>query len=210
MRFDMNKTGIGTDKRDAWIQTASGHRFHPFAPNTTFIHMKDIACGLSKAARFAGQTDVDLPDLAYSVAQHSVYVSKLVSPRAKMWGLMHDAPEAFIVDLATPIKFWLPEYKEMEDGIHAAIILQHDIEIDDEIHAEVKAADNWMLHQEGAQLMHDPLTTDFYPPTTREFKPVSISVWPTQVARQIWTETYYDLVNRSDYADTPEFAIPGN
>lgn len=206
----MDKTGIGTSKKDAWIQTASGHRFHPFAPRTTWIHPTDVSRGLSKAPRFQGQIDQELPDLTYSVAQHSVYVSQIVSPRAKMWGLCHDAAEAFISDLATPIKFWIPDFKEMEDGILDAIIKQWDIEIDDEIHAEVKAADNWMLHQEGAQLMHDPFTTDFYPPITREFQPVSIAIWPTQVARQIWMETYYELVNRSDYADTPEFAIPGN
>lgn len=206
----MNKTGIGTDKKDAWIQTASGRRFYPFAPMTTHICVKDIACGLSKAPRFAGQIDVDLPDLAYSVAQHSVYVCESVSERAKMWALFHDAAESFITDLATPIKFWIPDFKSMEDGILDAIILQHGIEVGDEIHAEVKAADNWMLHQEGAQLMHDPLTTDFYPPITREFKPISIAVWPTGVARRTWLNTYYDLVNRSDYADTPEFAIPGN
>jgi 5'-deoxynucleotidase YfbR-like HD superfamily hydrolase len=39
----------------------------------------------------------------------------------KLEGLTHDFPEAYVTDLATPIKRQMPDYRTMEDNIHVAI-----------------------------------------------------------------------------------------
>lgn len=69
------------------------------------IDIRDIARGLSKINRYNGQTNVP-----YSVAQHSVLVSKLCLPVFSFAGLMHDAHEAYFGDMPTYVKRLLDHY----------------------------------------------------------------------------------------------------
>lgn len=139
-------------KRQSYIQTYTGCQFKPYNPIPEHIYIEDIAHSLSQQCRFNGHTRE-----FYSVAQHSVLVAEQCQPRAKMWGLLHDAAEAYVSDLATPIKSYMYPYVEMEDKIHAAVIERFLIPIDDEIHRDVKAADRNMLVEEARCLMNpDP------------------------------------------------------
>ncbi len=66
------------------------------------IDIYDIAHNLANICRFNGACPQH-----YSVAEHSVIVSKLLSDEFKLWGLLHDAHEAYIGDVITPIKEYL-------------------------------------------------------------------------------------------------------
>lgn len=73
-------------------------------PDLSEMTLRDLAAMLAKVNRFGGATFKP-----YSVAQHSVFVSRLVQAQggtraAQMWGLMHDAHEAFTGDIPTPVK----------------------------------------------------------------------------------------------------------
>jgi uncharacterized protein len=84
-----------------WISTQSG-RFYPLNPRPDDVNIEDIATALSNVCRFAGHV-VDF----YSVAQHSVVVSSLLAsrgPRFQLFGLLHDAAEAYLGDMASPVK----------------------------------------------------------------------------------------------------------
>ncbi len=81
-----------------WIQTYSGQVFYPLDPRPEEIHIIDIARSLSFQCRFSGHTRY-----FYSVAEHSVRVS-LACPTDKAWALLHDASEAYLVDLPRPLK----------------------------------------------------------------------------------------------------------
>lgn len=84
------------------IETYLGKRFRPLSPRRDDISVIDIAHALSHQCRFSGHTKFH-----YSVAQHSVLVSRLLwaeSPDVQLWGLLHDASEAYLVDLPTPLK----------------------------------------------------------------------------------------------------------
>jgi 5'-deoxynucleotidase YfbR-like HD superfamily hydrolase len=105
-----------TADRGPWIQTRSGKRFHILDPRSEEIDINDIATALSRQARFSGHT-VDF----LSVAQHSVNISYMVGDQFALWGLLHDASEAYLVDVPRPIKPLLTEYGPIEVKVMLAI-----------------------------------------------------------------------------------------
>lgn len=86
---------------DVFMQTYSGRVVHLVNPRADEIHIADIAHALSQTCRFAGHTPV-----FHSVAHHSVLVADLLGPdqRLALWGLLHDASEAYLHDLTRPLK----------------------------------------------------------------------------------------------------------
>lgn len=80
------------------------------------VRLPDIAHALSLINRFTGHSKVP-----YSVAQHSVMVSRLTHPDNALWGLLHDASEAYLGDVATPLKTLLPGYRELEERVQRVI-----------------------------------------------------------------------------------------
>jgi hypothetical protein len=96
----------------AFTETYTGRFIDLLNPQPSDIVLDDIAVPLSRAPRFAGHTRGTDP---YTVAQHSVLVWRLLmrlekqltptAYRQVLWlGLLHDAPEAYLTDLPTPLK----------------------------------------------------------------------------------------------------------
>lgn len=86
-----------------FIQTVSGRRINPFAPVPELIELDDIAQALANQCRFGGHCRS-----FYSVAQHSCLLSDLLAAREAepvglLSALLHDAPEAYLVDLPHPL-----------------------------------------------------------------------------------------------------------
>jgi len=94
------------------IQTYNNKYFDIFNPDIGSINIEDIAHSLSNTCRFGGHTNQ-----FYSVAEHSVYVSNLCQHQNKLWGLLHDAGEAYVGDIPTPIKRQFPLISQLEDKI---------------------------------------------------------------------------------------------
>ena len=90
-------------------QYTSGLHFDPEHPTPDMLDIEDIALGLSRESRYAGQTSA-----FYSVAQHSVLVCDITPVAQQLWALLHDASEAYLKDLPWPVKRLVPEYKVME------------------------------------------------------------------------------------------------
>jgi hypothetical protein len=106
--------GAGTQRLGDWMQTYTGLQFWPLDPRPGEVRAEDVARALSMQCRFNGHSEA-----FYSVAQHSVHVSRLVPPEDALWGLMHDAAEAYVGDMIRPIK--TPEFRAMEDGVLRAV-----------------------------------------------------------------------------------------
>lgn len=97
-------------RKGNWLQTYMGKAYWPADPRPEDVHIMDIAHALANACRFGGHCS-----RFYSVAEHSVLVSHLVPPADALHGLLHDATEAYLVDVPRPVKMMLDGYKELEE-----------------------------------------------------------------------------------------------
>lgn len=130
----------------SWIRTYSGKKFYVFDPKQKDITIKDIAHALSLICRFTGHTE----DL-YSVGQHSLLVMELCPEEFKLEGLTHDFPEAYVTDLATPIKRQMSNYREIEDNLHVAIAKKFHLQFP--MPKIIKEIDTEVFNMEWAYLM---------------------------------------------------------
>ncbi len=127
------------------IQTYSGLEFNYANPTADMIDIKDIAWALSNQPRFAGHTRA-----FYSIAQHSVLVSVLAPEWMAKEALLHDAAEAYMLDIPTPLKQLLPDYQAIYDRVEGAIQAKFGVFVHT---AEIKYADRMALATEKRDLM---------------------------------------------------------
>src|ERR1700750_2967185 len=110
----------------AWQRMLSGRQLDILAPSPVDVELSDIAHGLARVARWNGQTRGDYP---FSVAQHSVLVLEIFAAlhpqsdaRARLYALLHDAPEYVMGDIISPFKAAMGgNYKEVEGRLQAAV-----------------------------------------------------------------------------------------
>jgi hypothetical protein len=133
-----------SDRKGDWIITASGGRFYPLDPRPEDISIKDIAHALSMLNRFTGHTN-----WPYSVAQHCVLASYLVPEDQKLGALLHDASEAYVNDVARPVKRYIADYQAIENKILDVIELKFGVNTRT---PDIKYADTQMLVTEARVL----------------------------------------------------------
>jgi len=98
------------------IRTVSGKYINPLDPDPECILIEDIAHALSMQCRFGGHTKI-----FYSVAEHSMDVARRVWEVDKLAALLHDASEAYLMDIPSPVKSQIPNYKEAENRLMEVI-----------------------------------------------------------------------------------------
>lgn len=148
-----------------WLGMPDGHRFYPLDPRVREVRIEDIAHALAGTCRWGGRCDP-----WYSVAQHSLHVMAIVErtrPDLALHALLHDAAEAYLGDIPTPLKesMWagchggavrgiqFVEFDIME-CVHEAFgmalyLMQTDVLV-------IKVADRVALATEARDLMGDP------------------------------------------------------
>ena len=123
------------------------------------IYIRDIAHALSLLCRYTGHTSK-----FYSVAEHCVLLSEAENmPGTPLARLLHDASEAYLGDVSSPLKLLLPHYQYLENRVHKVIAEKYQVDFD-----PVKPGDIAILMIEANALM--PL--EFFP-GTRESLPYS-------------------------------------
>ncbi len=135
------------------------------------VPVRAIAYQLAHINRFNGAVG------AYSVAQHCVQVAALLPPELKLAGLLHDAHECVIGDMASPLKQYHPSFKVMEERMLDAIDRRFDVNTR---HQLVHAADLRMLVSE-ARDFGLSFKLDGVQPVDTEIKR-----WSAKTAEEAW------------------------
>lgn len=172
------------------ILTSTGRYFYFDKPDPQTVDIQDIATALSRICRFTGHTHQP-----YSVAQHSVYVSYLVPKEYALQGLLHDAAEAYLGDVSSPLKQMLPEYKVIERHVEQAICVRFGLPFP--LHPSIKQADLRMLVTEKRDLMPKPTAVRYLGEdavawsSLNSIQPTDFPIYPVDSIT-----AYYSFLNR--------------
>lgn len=181
----LDKDGLLKNTPDA-IFTFSGHFIRPLDPDPHDVYIEDIAHALANQCRWTGHVEK-----FYSVAEHCLHVSAVVSDNNTLAALLHDATEAYLADLARPIKKapGLGEvYLAAEAKLAAAIGARFNISGDPLSVAEIKAADERILWAEAKSLL--PVLGKQMPDPGYDCpRP---QCWKPEVAESLFLETFYE------------------
>jgi hypothetical protein len=176
------------DRYGDWIQVSSGDIFYPLDPHPEEVTIHDIAHALSMKCRYGGHCLK-----FYSVAEHSVYVSQFVPQEHALWGLLHDAAEAYTADVPRPLKKNLTEWAAIEERVQNAVCDRFGL--DRKQPDSVKLVDTQILLKEKAALLARctrPWDTSYIIPS--EFE-VTIQALSPEDAKQFFLDRYFELAN---------------
>jgi hypothetical protein len=171
---------------ESCIAIGGGVFFDLLRPHEMTFDIEVIANALSNICRYTGHVD-----RYYSVAEHCVLVSRIVPPRYALEGLLHDASEAYVGDVSSPLKRLLPDYRKIEDNVQDALAKAFGLVYP--YPKEIHDADKRLYWAERAtvapgpdKLWHQDLRA------TRKVTPSGMS--PT-MARRMFLQRYKELTN---------------
>lgn len=182
-------------RRGDWMQTFTGRAFWPLDPRPEDIDPVDIAHALSLLCRYGGHVR-----RFYSVAEHCVLMSQAVAPEHALWALLHDAAEAYLVDVPRPIKRHLPNYGAIEDGLLRVIYQRFGLVFEDQdwpMPSDVKDADNRILLDERAALLAVPPHP--WHPDLEKLQPLGVHIqgWQPEMAEAAYLSTLRTLCSEA-------------
>lgn len=102
--------------------------------------------GLSNINRYTGMEFPQM-DEPFTVLEHSIAVAEIIrittgDPELARMGLWHDAAEAYIGDISTPVKHWLGNaYTELEDTVERQVLQFNGVSGNPQLREEVKRYD---------------------------------------------------------------------
>jgi hypothetical protein len=132
---------INDDPTKAIIRTYKGHYINVLDPDPDHIDIEDIAHALSHQPRFTGHT-IEF----FSVAHHCINCALSVPEEYRLEALMHDASEAYMSDISSPLKAHLSNYKEIEHNL--MLVVAKKFKFQWPLSNIVKAADKLMFEFE--------------------------------------------------------------
>lgn len=179
--------------RSEWLQTNGGVAFELPAPRLGQVRPSDVAHHLSLINRFTGALN-----RPYSVAQHSLVVVELLKqaghtdPALLLQAAVHDAAEAYVGDVAAPLKRLLPDYQRVEAQVWAACAIRFGVP--EKLNPAVKEAD-WLACRAEAWAHGECSPLDGWagenplPLLSSEVREVLFAECDWQVWRKRWLDT---------------------
>ncbi len=167
-----------------YIRLHSGKQFNFINPDIDSIDIQDIAHSLSMQCRYVGHSKSH-----YSIAQHSVLVSRNLPPGHKLPGLLHDAGEAYCSDINSPLKNLLPDYKAMEKVVDELCMRRFGLNYP--ISPVVKDMDLRLLTTE----LRDLMPGEDYKIIEKDYPPLEevIEPWTQDYAKYTFLKEFYAL-----------------
>jgi len=188
------------DWQGGWILTYTGREFWPLAPRAEDVDIRDVAHALSNLCRYAGHVR-----RFYSVAEHCCNLADAIALpypgdyATQLGGLLHDAAEAYLVDLPRPVKRALPDYQQADARLTSVILgaiglARYDVQV-------VSIGDRRITVNEAEALMPPH-------PCWREHcgepLPVRISAWKPQEAEAQYLRRFRALTDAAGLRVDPE------
>lgn len=175
------------DNKGSWCQVWGPNGrplpFNPLDPTPDMIYIETIAHALSHQCRWIGHIKE-----FFSVAEHSLYTSRYCAPEDALWGLLHDASEAYLVDIPRPQKKSeeLAGYMKLEARIMAVICEVFGME--PKMPQSVLVADDLMLQWEIRDLLQQPIIQEIFPQYLGQldgsFAPIKTGNDPKQIEQE--------------------------
>lgn len=184
---------------NAWIQTFTGRKFFPLDPDPEMICIEDIAHSLSLQCRFSGHSR-----RMYSVAEHSIALSReLVDRNLALEALLHDASEAYLSDIPSPLKR-LPEfafYRNAEDTLQALIYTKFGLPATPS--RTVKLMDKMILRNEAlSPAIMNPTHPDWQLPSVGLREDLMIGGMKPEVAEATFLSRFRELFYKGNTYET--------
>ncbi len=186
-----------TDRRGDWMQTFTGRQFWPLDPRPDEVEILDIAHALANLCRYGGHCR-----RFYSVAEHSVLLTRAVAPEYRLLALLHDASEAYLVDLPRPVKLSMPEYKAIEQVVMVAICERFGLALPGlDANRALGRFDRRILLDEQAQNMATPPVAWS---ATEGLDPLGVTLrfWKPDEA-EFWFLREFDVLTEGRFSATP-------
>lgn len=166
------------EMNDGFIITYSGRKVYPLSITIDKICLHDIAHALANKCRFAGHTK-----RFYSVAEHCILMAENDLPGPAVWRLFHDAAEAYLPDLPSPIKSRFPALVSAEHNITQLIRKKFKLpELTTKIHGLIKQGDLAIRYWEGKELMVNHPDAEWFP--RKAIPKIDIKCWLPEEAEQ--------------------------
>lgn len=228
--------------RGPFIITASGNQFSYWPVEQERIHIEDIARALSNICRFNGHLE---EGIFYSVAQHSCIVAQIVSRQLiDMFGpqtheepdtikiiqaaLLHDATEAYMADLVSPIKKgYNPQYvredkphpflvegvrlyREYEQYLYSQIAQKFGVPeetppIVHEVDSEVVLGLEWMALK--SNMITERMAGLIISPKVKKYEDMQWEIWSRETAEHNFLENWHSLEGQLEMLEMVEKAM---
>lgn len=177
--------------KGSWLLSRSGRRIDLPNPDPAEIHWPDIAESLAKQCRFLGHCEEH-----YSVAQHCVLASHKtrdeLGPGFAIYGLLHDAHEAYLGDTIRPVKDLLgPELKKLERSVDAVIYGVASIPLPGwKIQEVIQEIDIRMLATEKRDILTPNKDRWEGLKDIKPYEDVTVQPWPWENAMGVWLREF--------------------
>lgn len=173
------------------ICTFTGLEFFPLDPRAADVRVEDLAHATAQKVRYTGHCR-----FFYSVAQHGVFVQEILarlgeSIEVQLLGLMHDTTEAYLPDVASPIKGSIQGFRDIEAKVWLAIA--EAFGLPEKMPKVVKAADAEAFRHERPQLLP---RVDWWNETPPELAHEDLTSWTPEYAKSVWLDRF-DFLNEA-------------